>query len=347
MKKLKVGIIGTGALAEFHFNAYKNNPFVEVTTLCDVNMARARQKAEIFGINEVYDDYNEMLKSQNLDAVSIITWNNTHAPIAIAALEAGKHVLCEKPPALNAEEALKMKQVAERNNKLLMYGFVKRFANNTQVLKSFIDSKELGDIYYIKTGYLRRCGNPGGWFANKEISGGGPLIDLGVHIIDLSMFLMGKPKPVSVFGNTSYEVGNRANIRGVTSYKSADFNSQQNTVEDFANALIKFDNGASLYVETSWTMHIKSNVTYMDVFGSKGGAKLEPQLEIYSEKNDYMIDIQPVLSSHDAFSAEIDHFVDCVINGTPCICPADDGLTIMKVLDAIYESARTGELITL
>jgi predicted dehydrogenase len=352
MKKLKVGIIGTGTLAEFHLKAYKSNPYVEITALCDVNIARAREKAEIHKINYAYDDYNEMLKSQNIDAVSIITWNNTHAPITIAALDAGKHVLCEKPPAINAQEAIKMKQAAERNNKLLMYGFVKRFTDSTLVLKNFIDNKELGDIYYVKTGYLRRCGNPGGWFANKEISGGGPLIDLGVHIIDLGMYLMGKPKPVSVFGNILHKVGNRSNIKGITCYKSADSITGQNTVEDFANALIKFDNGTNLYVETSWTMHIKSDTTYMDIFGSMGGAKLEPQLEIYSEKNDYMIDIQPVLSSNSfgfdkAFSAEIDHFVDCIVNDTPCICPAEDGLTIMKVLDAIYESAKTGKLITL
>jgi len=357
VEKLRVGVIGTGSLAEYHLNSYKNNPAVEITALCDINKERARKKADIFGAKEIYDDYEEMFKSKNIDAVSVITWNNTHAPITIAALEAGKHVLCEKPPALNAEEASRMKQAAEKKGKLLMYGFVRRFAQNTQVLKSFMDSGELGEIYYIKTGYLRRCGNPGGWFANKEISGGGPLIDLGVHIIDLAMYLMGKPKPVSVFGNTSYKVGNPANIKDVTNYKSADFKTEQNisvknTVEDFANALIKFDNGASLYVETSWTMHIKSNIAYMDIFGSKGGAKLEPQLEIYSEKNNYMIDIQPVVSSSSfdfdkAFSAEIDHFVDCIMNGTPCICPAEDGLTIMKILDAIYKSAETGKLIVL
>lgn len=314
--------------------------------MCD----RAVQKALELGIREAYTDYMEMLKKSGIDAVSIITSNNTHAPAAIAALEAGKHVLCEKPPALNARDALKMKEAAEQNGKLLMFGFVRRFAQNAGVLNQYVKNGELGDIYYAKAGYLRRCGNPGGWFADKRISGGGPLIDLGVHIIDLALYLMGKPKPVKVFGNISKKLGSRANIKGVTWYRAAGFGTSKNDVEDFANALIKFDNGASLFIETSWAMNIKEDILYMDFFGDKGGAKLEPGFEIYGEKNDYMVDIKPVMDNYcfdlkKSFGAEIDHFIDCMVNGTACICPAEDGVTVMKVMDAIYESAETGEVV--
>lgn len=351
VKEIKIGIIGLGSLAQFHINAYKHNPAVEIAALCDVNESRARQKAQEFGIKNYYTDYNEMLKDGNIDAVSVITWNSTHFPVTIAALNAGKHVLCEKPPALNAGEVFSMKEAAERNNKLLMFGFIKRFAESSVIVKKLAEQKEFGEIYYVKTGCLRRCGNPGGWFAEKSISGGGPLIDLGIHIIDLAMYLMGKPKPVSVFGCINNKVGSRSNIKGYSYYKAADYKNGENSVEDFASAIVRFDNGSNLYFETSWTMNIKSDNTYMDIFGSKGGAKVEPELEIYSESCDYMTDIKPVLSSitsdMQAFYAEIDHFIDCILNGSQCICPAEDGITIMKVIDAVYQSAKTNKLVNI
>ena len=352
MEKLRVGMIGTGKLAGMHIKAYRSNPQVELVSVCDVNAERAKQFAAEAGINKAYADYREMVASDRLDAVSIVTWNNTHAPIAIAALEAGKHVLCEKPPALNAAEALLMLKASKKSNKLLMYGFVKRFAQNVQVMQKFIENGDLGEIYFAKTGYLRRCGNPGGWFTTKALSGGGPLIDLGVHIIDLSMYLMGKPKPVSVFGSTYDRIGSRANIQGYSWYRAADYNTKVNEVEDFANAIIKFENGASLYFETSWAMNLTKDTVYSQFFGDKGGADLEPEFTIYAEKLDYLVNYRPVLDSYtfdleDAFAAEINHFVDCIVNGSDCICPAEDGLTVMKILDAVYESAKTGNVVKL
>lgn len=352
VKKLKIGVIGTGSLAGLHIDAYRKNRNVEVAALCDSNLDRARQRAEELGIKQYYGDYHEMLEKADIDAVSVITWNNTHAPITIAALESGKHVLCEKPPALNSTEAIAMQNAAKKSGKLLMYGFVKRFLQSTNVLKDFIANGELGEIYYVKMGYLRRCGNPGGWFAKKELSGGGPLIDLGVHIIDLGMFLMGKPRPVSVFGSIDKKIGNRANIKGISWYRAADYDARGNDVEDFATAMIRFENGAVMHFETSWTMNIKEDTVYTEIFGNKGGAKLEPEFELYSEKYDYLVDIRPVLDKcpsdiERAFHAEIGHFTDCILNGTTCICPAEDGTTIMKIVDAIYESAMTGHAVNL
>ncbi len=350
MKKLKVGIIGTGSLAVYHMEAYKKNPFVEITAVCDFNEERARQKAVEYGAKEVYKDYKDMLKNSDIDAVSIITWNNTHAQITVDSLNAGKHTLCEKPPAINARQAILMEQTAKTAGKLLMFGFIRRFEERARLLKEVISNNKLGEIYYIKTGCLRRCGNPGGWFAKKEISGGGPLIDLGVHMIDLAMYLMGKPKPVSVFGNTFDKVGNMADVKGSPVHKAADYNIDHNEVEDMANGMIKFENGASIFVETSWTAHIKKDITYMQIFGSKGGAVLEPEVEIYGVQNNYPTDIKPVLKGGEfdfdgAFAAEINHFIDCILTDTECICPASDGVTIMKILDAIYESASGGRLI--
>ncbi len=347
---MKVGIIGTGNLAELHMKSYKKNSDVEITAVCDFNLERAKQKADEFGAKEVYQDYKDMLAKSDIDAVSVCTWNNTHAPITIDALNAGKNVLCEKPPALSAQQAMDMEKTAHKNRKLLMYGFVRRFEEKTRLLKQMIDDGDLGEIYYIKTGYLRRLGNPGGWFAKKEISGGGPLIDLGVHMVDLAMFLMSKPNPVSVFGNTFYKVGNMAGVKGTSAWKAADFQNNINEVEDMANGLIKFENGSSIYLETSWTSHIKKDTTYLEVFGSKGGAVLEPELEIYTVKNQHLTDFKPILKGggfdfDGCFSAEIDHFTDCVVNGIECTCTAQDGVRIMKVLDAIYASSETGQLI--
>jgi predicted dehydrogenase len=328
MKKIGIGIIGTGSLAGFHINAYRNSPIAEIRAVCDSNAERARQKAAELGIQNYYEDYREMLKSDEIDAVSVVTWNNSHAPITIAALEAGKHVLCEKPPALNAPEAEAMYKASIKNSRLLMFGFVKRFSQSVQAIKEYVDNGELGDIYYAKTGYLRRCGNPGGWFATKSISGGGPLIDLGVHIIDLSMYLMGKPKPVSVFANTYKRIGSRSNIKGISWYRAADYHSTKNEVEDFANAMIKFENGASLYFETSWVMNIEKDITYCQIFGDKGGADVEPDLNIYTEKYNYLVNYKPVLENYlfqaeQAFTAQVNHFLDCISIGTPCMCPAD------------------------
>jgi len=346
MKKVKIGIIGNGSISHAHMEAYKKLVNVEVVANCDINEERARQFAQSYGIPHTYADYNEMLKQEDLDAVSVCTWNNVHAPATIAALKAGKNVLCEKPLALNAALGQEMVDTAKRMGKLLMVGFVRRFGLNTQILKRMIDNGDMGQIYYAKTGCLRRAGNPGGWFSDKKRSGGGPLIDLGVHVIDLVRYLMDKPKPVLAIGSTYDLVGPRSNIIGIEQYKSADY-SDYNDVEDLATAFVRFDNGATLTVETSWAQHIKRDKLYLELYGSKAGVVMEPEFEIYSEHNNVLIDTKPFIDVNQndfqpIFDKEIAHFVDCVANGIPCISPGEDGVELMKILDAIYESANTG-----
>lgn len=346
MKKVKVGLIGNGSISHAHMAAYKKLDNVEIVANCDINEQRAKEYARRYGIPHTYTDYNEMVQQEDLDAVSVCTWNNVHAPATIAALKAGKNVLCEKPLALNASEAQQMVDVAKASGKLLMVGFVRRFGLNTQILKQMIDNGDIGRIYYAKTGCLRRVGNPGGWFSDKKRSGGGPLIDLGVHMIDLVRYLMDKPKAVSVMGSTYDLIGPRSNIIGVQQYKSADY-SDYNDVEDLAVGFVRFDNGATLVVENSWTQHIKRDKLYLELYGSKAGVSMEPEFELYSEHNNVLTDTQPFIdtSQNDfqaIFDKEIAHFVDCVANGTPCLNPGEDGVELMKILDAIYESAQTG-----
>ncbi|MDO5310330.1 MAG: Gfo/Idh/MocA family oxidoreductase, partial [Clostridia bacterium] len=164
--KIKIGIIGVGNIAGTHIQAYLKNPNVELYAFCDINEAQLKKMGEEYGIERLYTDVNEMLALTEIDAVSVCTWNSAHAECAIAALNAGKHVLCEKPMAVNAAQAEEMKAAAEKNGKLLMIGFVRRYGNDCKILKEFIDTDYFGDIYYAKATYLRRNGNPGGWFGD-------------------------------------------------------------------------------------------------------------------------------------------------------------------------------------
>lgn len=342
--KIKVGLIGAGGIGHAHMEGYLGLDNVEVCAACDLNEERAREFAKKYGIRYVFNDYNEMLKLDELDAVSVCTTNNAHAPATIAALNAGKHVLCEKPMAMNAHEAEQMMEAAKKSGKLLMIGFVRRFENAAKTAKDFIESGRMGDIYYAKASYLRRCGNPGGWFSDVKRSGGGPLIDLGVHVIDLARFLMGKPRAVSVMGATFNNIGPRSHIKGINWYKAADY-SGYSDVEDLAVALVRFDNDAVLFIETSYSLNIKGDSGNIEIFGTKSGVRMDPKLEFYSEMEGYLVDISPIITEEGnwllIFKKEVAHFIDCIVNGTECISPAEDGVEIMRILDAIYESART------
>ena len=352
MKKLKVGVIGVGNISNEHIKAYLNNPRVELYAFCDINEKQLAIMAKKYGVTRTFTDKDEMLALPELDAVSVCTWNSQHAPCTIAALNAGKHVLCEKPMATTVEDALAMKEAAERNGKLLQIGFVRRFGNDCAVLQDFLREGTLGDIYFAKAAYLRRNGNPMGWFGDKSRSGGGPLIDLGVHVIDLTRYLMGNPKPVSVYGVTFHKLGNRSELKDKKAYVSVSATENDICdVEDMACAMIRYDNGAVLSVETSFSLNLKKDQGTIELFGTKGGAKLSPELELYTELNGYMADVNlctPTALSFDGlFQGEIDHFTDCVLDGTLCRAPAEDGVELMKILRAIYQSAETGHEVLL
>ena len=349
---IKVGVIGTGGISGGHLGGYSRNPNVEIYALCDINEKNLAKRAEEYKVSRTFTDYREMLALKELDAVSVCTWNSAHAECAIAALRAGKHVLCEKPMALNTAQAQEMEKAAKENGKLLMIGFVRRFGNDCAVLKDFIDSGSFGEIYYAKAQYLRRKGCPGGWFGDKSRSGGGPLIDLGVHVIDLCRYLMGGPQPVSVYGATFNKLGDRRHIKDARGYSSTVVSKDDIfDVEDMATALIRFDNGAVLSVEASFSLNIEKDVGNIELFGTKAGCKLDPELTIFTDMNDYLANVKlsqsTALSFDGLFDNEINHFVECIETGKPCRNPAQDGVTLMKILDGIYESARTGHEVLL
>lgn len=344
----KIGIIGVGNIAHSHIHGYLNNPDAELYAFCDIDKEQLEKMGKKFGVTRLYTDPDEMLALPELDAVSVCTWNCAHADCTIKALNAGKHVLCEKPMAMNAEQAKAMKEAADRSGKLLMIGFVRRHGNDCRVLKEFLDKGDLGEIYYTKASYLRRDGCPNGWFADKSRSGGGPLIDLGVHVIDLVRYLIGRPLPVSAYGVTYNKLSNRPDTvkRADRYYATGAGPKDPCTVEDLASAMIRFDNGAALSIEASFSLNRKRDSSSIELFGTKGGAKLDPELELYEEQNNYLcnvqLDIPTALSFDGLFENEINHFISCLKGDAECIAPAEDGVVLMKILDAIYESARTG-----
>lgn len=345
MDKKKIAVIGVGGISECHIAGYQQNPNAELVAFCDINEARLREKGAKHGVTNLFTDVHQMLAAMpEIDAVSVCTWNCAHAPCSIAALNAGKDVLCEKPMAMNAAEAQQMLDAARRSGRLLMIGFVRRHGNDCRILRDFIEAGAMGDIYYAKAAYLRRHGCPGGWFSDSARSGGGPLIDLGVHVIDLARYLGGCPRPVSAYGATFSQLGCRPEMKNGVAYRASDEGATSD-VEDFATGLIRFDNGMVIAIETSYDMNLPSdnNITLL---GTKAGATLSPEIKLFPNLQNYPVNVQfdmPTELSFDGlFDREINHYIDCICGKAECIAPAEDGVTMMKILDALYESARTG-----
>lgn len=348
MDKIKIGIIGVGNISKSHIDGYKKDPRAELYAFCDIDPKRLAMMGKEYEVEKLYTDIDEMLALPELEAVSVCTWNNAHAECAIKAMKAGKHVLCEKPMALNTALAEEMKRVSEETGKLLMIGFVRRFGDDCTLLKEYNDTGFFGDLYYIKVRNLRRNGNPGGWFGKKELSGGGPLIDLGVHVIDLMCYVMGDDvKPVSVFGATFNKLSNRPDVLDRPPYVSHSSRPGEIcNVEDLATAMVRFNNGAVMSIEVAFCLNLPHDESDIAMYGSKAGATFKPGLVLSTNTGNRMSNIELCSKSEfdfrKSFRAEISHFLDCIIDGKECRTPAKDGVKLMKILDAIYKSAETG-----
>ena len=344
-KKLRIGMVGLGGIASTHLTAYKAVPEADIVACCDIDENRLNITAEAFGIEKRYTSIEDMIANEELDAVDICVWNCNHAKCAIYALEHGLHVLCEKPMAYNAKEAEAMRIAEEKSGKLLMIGFVLRFSDNTELCREYRDSGMLGDVYYTKATYLRRHGAPGGWFCDKARSGGGPIIDLGVHVIDQTRELMGSPKPVSVYAFSSNAITTRPELKNKQAWvpPANKFDTGICDCEDIGVALIRYDNGAVTLLETSYDYNGEDKFGTA-IYGTKGGIELADKPVFHTVINNRLSDIYPVPLSKPGkmFEKEMRHFVDCALNGTKCLATSEDGIIVMKILDAIYESARIG-----
>ncbi len=346
-KALRVAVIGAGTISKRHLDAYKVTPGVTLAAVCDLNEARARELAEEYGAEKACADYHEVLNDPTIEAVSIVTPTFTHGKIVKEALAAGKHVLCEKPPALTYEEALQNEEAAKKAGKVLMYGFVVRFMPNSRFIKEYIDAGRLGEIYYAETSRMANSADIGGWFRDKTKSGGGMLMDAAIHQLDLLLWFMGYPKVKSVKGFTSdvnKDLPER--LRGYGSgYASADNTPIPRTIESFATGYITFEDGKNLVIKAAHIANTPNPGTRFELLGDKGGISSEDdKLKFLTiDASDYFANFQPVIyekSKH--FEDEIRHFVDCCHGDAQCIPNASQGSQIIRILNAIYESAETG-----
>ena len=340
MGKLRMGVVGLG-MGMAHAQAYQSHPGAELVALCDNDAAKLAQQAAVLGVDQTYASTDEMFAKGGLDAVSIAVPNKFHAPLTIAALKAGHHVLCEKPMARTAREAERMLKAARAAGRNLMINFSFRFSDMSYALKEQVDAGVVGDIYFGRTVWHRRRGLPGfgGWFGIKELSGGGPLIDLGVHRLDLALWLMGYPEPVAVSGST-YDLIARPMARKQR---------RKFDVEDLACGLVKFANGATLLLEASWALNIPENEQMItSLYGTRGavvqrnlGGGYEFEAELYTEEGGSHFTKKLEWRTAGAPSS-YHEFVNSILENREPIATGEHGLKVMKILDGIYRSAATG-----
>jgi predicted dehydrogenase len=345
---LKVGVIGVGGIAGTHFPGWRDSPLAEVVALADLAPEVLNRVGEAQGVKRRYAKPEELIADPEIDIVDICTPNMYHAPLAIAALEAGKHVLCEKPLAPTPEAIQDMIRARDKSGKLLMTAQHFRFEGTAKALKAEIDTGALGEIYHARSWMLRRSGapiRPG--FIMKQHSGGGPCIDIGVHILDLTLWMMRHPRPVAVSGITQDRLARRpgafSNMGGLIP-DSFD-------VEEFAAAFVRFANGATLVLEVSWLLHHKTTGEDMQMwlYGEQGGAHWPPNEILTTDnatrqhKNMQLVNAE----RGEAHAKECVAFADAVANGKPSPVPAEESLDVITILDALYRSSASGREIRL
>lgn len=355
MGRLKVGVVGVG-VGRIHLKGYKTLPHeVEVVALCDLNEARLNEVADEFNVPLRYTDNNQLFQSGEIEAVSICLPNSLHVPVSVAALEAGLHVLCEKPLAESAASGEQILEAAARAKGKFMMCFNRRYRPDVLWMKQLIEGAKLGQIYQVKAGWIRETGIPArtGWFTSKKLSGGGPLIDLGVHMLDMVMWLLDYPAPLTVSGDVKANFGSR----GRKVWHTPGSQMPAFEVEDLALAFVRLNNGVSLSLETSWASHARPGMDdfFVTIMGTEATVELyvtnytnKDTLTFYTELNGSPVTIRPSLvfeQSDHAFA--VAEFVRCIKQGLPPTATAEQGLTIMRIIDAIYQSAAQGREVVL
>lgn len=328
-----------------HAIHFRDCPEADLVALCDLDESRLAEVAAETHPRRTYTRWEDVLADPEIDAVSVVLPNALHAPVTIQALEAGKHVLCEKPLAMSAAEGEKMVATARRLGRKLMLHFNVRFTRTAQAVKRAVDDGHVGHIYYVRSIWNRRRGIPrlGGWFTQKQLSGGGALIDLGVHRLDLALWMMGYPKPVSVTGATYDHLGKMIAEREGKAFD----------VDDLAAAFVRFENGASLSLDTSWASNTERREDQsIHFFGTVGGAVIRNTDEAYQfeariVKDEFgemkFWDPQPL----EPLETAQQHFCRAILSDTEPMATGEQGVTVMRLLDAIYESAASGREVRL
>lgn len=341
---IRVGIIGCGGIARFaHVPNYKKISDVEIVACADIDVNAARSMAEEFKIPKYYSDYNEMLEKEEIDAVSVCTPNMFHKDPAVAAMKARIHVLTEKPMAGNLKDAIEMYEVSKKTGRILIVGFQTRFRPELNILRSIVDSGELGEVYYSRAIALRRWGIPP-WktFMSRKLAGTGPLFDIGCYAVDFAMYVTNFPRPKSAFGVEYSKFGRRPEMAGKGCWGRT-WNPEDFEVEDNAFALVRFEKDFTMLLETSWASFISEDKFDLTLLGTEGGAQLDP-FEIYKEVQGVRVVVKPQekVPEENIYEARIKKFIQSVKEGHPLFSPAIEGLRVQAVLEAIHRSAVEG-----
>ena len=359
MDKIRIGIIGCGGIANGkHMPSLKKVKECEMVAFCDLIEEKAVKAAKDFGTPDakVYTDYKELLEDKTIDVVHVCTPNRSHSFITVDALEAGKHVMCEKPMAINSAEAKKMVDAAKRTGKMLTIGYQNRQRNDTRYLKMEADQGTFGDIYYARAIALRRRAVPTwGVFMNEYEQGGGPLIDIGTHSLDLTLWMMNNYAPKYCLGTTYHKLGNQRNAANAW----GDWDPEKFTVEDSAFGFVVMENGATISVESSWALNVrKSMEAATQLCGTLGGADMWEGVKINGVRNgrqfvnniDFSmggVDYFDGATSDDPGTREASQWIKAVIEDKePCVLP-EQAFCVTNILEGIYESAKTGNIVFL
>jgi len=356
-KQLRAGIIGCGGIANNkHMPSINATGKVKITAFCDIVESKAVDAAEKFGSKnaKVYTDYKALLAAGDLDMVYVLTPNKSHSFITIDALEAGMHVMCEKPMAKTSKEARAMVKAAKKSGKLLTIGYQNRFMPESLYIKKAVERGDLGEIYFTKAHALRRRAVPTwGVFLDEEEQGGGPLIDIGTHALDLSLWFADNYKPKSVMGNVYHKLNNN----GVCGNVFGAWNPEEFTVEDSAFGFITMENGATIILESSWALNISDySEAKATVCGTKAGADMRQGVTINGDDFGCLYEKVPNLRSgsvpfYEGSSTrpeiiEQEVFINAITKGTPLTILPEQACVVTEILEAIYESAKTGKLVT-
>jgi len=343
MAALGAALIGAGNISQSHARGYVEADDAELIGAYDILPERASEKAAKFGFETIYDSLEQLLDDKRVDAVSVCTPNRWHAPQALAALTAGKHVLVEKPMTTTAAEGEALCAAAESSGRIAMVAMCMRFSPDYALLKQRIGEGAFGEIYQVNITYVRRRGIPrmGGWFTTHAESGGGALIDCGVHYLDMALWLLEPAAPVSVTASVGSYFGSRepyvfTDMWG-TRVEGGPFD-----VDDSAAAFIRMDSGAVIVLQTAWAGN-RLQTQGTEVLGTEMGCRIAGgQLVFYGEDaaHEHLIDVSPQLGKRNVYTAEVAHFLARCRTGEPPIAPPADGLRAVRVIEAIYQSAE-------
>jgi predicted dehydrogenase len=355
--KLKVGIIGCGGIANGkHLPALHRLSSVELVAFCDIEEHKAISAAQQYGVPGAgtYTNYKDLLSRDDLDVVHVCTPNDSHAEITIAALEADNHVMCEKPMAKKAADARAMLETAKRTGKKLTVGYQSRYRADSMYLKKLVDNGDLGEIYMAKGHAVRRRAVPTwGVFLDEEKQGGGPLIDIGTHALDLTLWLMDNYEVDSVSGSVFRKLADRENAANAWGpWDPAKF-----TVEDSAFGFIKMKNGATIFLESSWALNTREpSEANCTLYGTEAGADFKGGLNINGEKYSKLYDTKVDTSaggvafyegaSEKPHEVEAAMWIDAILNDRELVVKPEQALVVSEILEAIYESAETGKTVT-